>query len=64
MKEYIIWLKSGECIKGTIEDEGVLFRKGLFNLKFSDTEGTVTIKRHRIEAIAVNNIIETNKCGF
>lgn len=64
MKDYIIWLKSGECVKGTINDKRKLLRRGIFNLKFSDTEGTVIIKRNRIEAIAINNVIETSKCGF
>lgn len=64
MKEYIIWLKSGEVVKGIIEDEKPILRHTPFILRFTDTEGTVTIKRHRIEAIAINDIVTTNRCGF
>ncbi|HWT74321.1 MAG TPA: hypothetical protein VN258_06340 [Mobilitalea sp.] len=66
MKHYIIWLKSGECITGDISDETVnrLCLDGKSVLKFEDTEGSIVVKRNRIEAIGINNAIETNKCGF
>lgn len=66
MKHYIIWLKSGETISGDIADELAesitLDSKRV--LRFSDTEGTVEVKRNRIEAIGINNIVKTRRCGF
>lgn len=66
MKHYIIWLKSGECIDGNIADEVAksLTLDGKRILKFSDTDGSVAVKRNRIEAIGINNVNETRKCGF
>lgn len=64
MKHYLIWLKSGEVVQGDIEDEKPILKYTPFILRFTDSEGTVTIKRHRIEAIAINDIVTTNRCGF
>jgi hypothetical protein len=66
MKHYIIWLKSGECITGDITDDvaKTLAIDSKRVLRFSDNEGTVSVKRNRIEAIALNDAIKTNKCGF
>jgi len=66
MKHYVIWLKSGECISGDIPDkvENTITLDGRNVLRFTDIDGTVTIKRNRIEAIAINNVVETCKCGF
>jgi hypothetical protein len=66
MKHYIIWLMSGETISGDIADELAesIAIDGRRVLRFSDTEGTVSVKRNRIEAIAINNVVETSKCGF
>jgi hypothetical protein len=68
LKEYTIWLKSGKSISGTVEDDVadiiVLDSKMFSKLRFSDSEGVVSVNRRRIEALAINNIPETRKCGF
>lgn len=65
MKQYIIWLKSGEHVEGTIEDERKLKTLNPFILRFDDTEGKVAIKKSRIEAIGINDIADNgSKMGF
>jgi hypothetical protein len=68
LKEYTIWLKSGKSISGTVEDDIansiVLDSKRFSKLRFTDCEGVVSVNRRRIEALAINNIPETRKCGF
>lgn len=68
MKKYIIWLRSGECIEGTVEDDIanklILDSKRFSRLKFKDSEGYASVKRSRIEAIAIIDVVEANRCGF
>jgi len=69
MKEYIIWLKSGECISGTVnEDVAIMLnenRKIVGRIRFKDTDGFVSVKASRIEAIGINFVADNNKkCGF
>lgn len=70
MKDYIIWLDSGECITGTVTDEIAGYILEIWNnasakrIDFEDTQGHASVKKDKIEAIAINNIVETNKIGF
>lgn len=71
MVEYIIWLKSGECVKGTALEEDIKVlsdfgRKKLHPryISFADTEGVVAIRTRRIEAVGINTINDSNKLGF
>ena len=70
MKEYIIWLDSGECVTGTVDEENESLIKEAFVKKafglmtFSDTEGTVYVAMSNMQAICFNNTQEGSKCGF
>ena len=69
MKDYTIWLKSGECITGTVNDDVAIMlnesRKILGRIRFKDNDGFVSVKASRIEAIGINFIKDSNKnVGF
>lgn len=70
MKDYIIWLTSGETISGTMTDEEADRLKNWLVTnphepqEFVDTEGSFIVRPERIEAIAVNMVIEHNTLGF
>lgn len=70
MKEYIIYLKSCECIKGFVTEEVAerilnrfeIFKRGRY--KFEDSEGVICVDLERVEAMVFNNIVDSNECGF
>lgn len=70
MKDYIIWLKSGETISGTAKEETISELQKCFSLDseekvfFVDSDGAMAIDLSRVEAIAINKLPETNKLGF
>lgn len=72
MKDYIIWMKSGECISGTAKEETISdmqYRFGNYQdedikLMFTDEDGTVVVDLSRVEAIAINKQSAINKIGF
>lgn len=70
MKDYIIWLKSGETISGTAEEETINNLQKCFSLDseekvfFTDSDGAMAIDLSRVEAIAINKQPESNKLGF
>jgi hypothetical protein len=69
MKDYTIWLKSGECITGTVNDDVAIMlnesHKILGRIRFKDNDGFVSVKASRIEAIGINFIKDSNKnVGF
>lgn len=72
MLDYIIWLKSGECITGIAKKEVVEELQNLFvntkeineKILFKDLDGVAAIDLSRVEAIAANMQLETNKLGF
>lgn len=70
MKDYIIWLDSGECLTGTVNErnEGLIkeaFTKKAYGLlTFDDAEGTAHVAISKIQAICFNNTQEGSKCGF
>lgn len=62
MKEYIIWLQGGNCIKGRISEEeaGKLlayynktFKKPLYT--FTDKDGIVVVDMKKVLAIGFND---------
>lgn len=58
MKDYTIWLKSGQCMYGVIDDSAArLLRRG----KFTDEEGKVTIRRGAIMAIGISDHRESTR---
>lgn len=73
MKEYLIWLKSGACINGEMEDAEAdrLKKEYTFDSystsvrEYKDTDGTLLITFSIIHAISINNFNEGNKkAGF
>ncbi|AND84263.1 hypothetical protein GTH52_07110 [Clostridium tyrobutyricum] len=72
MKDYLIWLKSGESISGTAKKDILEMLKDRFKdhkeereiISFPDEEGGVILDMDRVEAIAINKCIENNKAGF
>lgn len=70
MKDYLIWLSSGECIEGTAKESILKDLQQRFKDKsddivsFSDTDGEVTINMNRVEAMAINNQLIENEAGF
>lgn len=71
MKQYNIWLKSGACVTGEVQDcvaSGLIeeYKKhGSRTLQFDDTEGNVIVEEESIAAIAINDITEQcRKVGF
>lgn len=71
MNDYIIWLKSGECISGTAKEEIIRQLQEQFvnshideRISFSDADGIVVVDLNQVEAIAVNKQPAINKVGF
>ena len=72
MKEYLIWLKSGETICGTAEEETIKMLQNKFKnheyeediFSFSDNDGTVVLDMDRVETIAINKCVGNKKVGF
>lgn len=70
MKEYIIWLDSGECINGTAEEPVLKDLQQRFKNKsddiisFSDTEGETVIDMSKVQAIAANKLDDKSIIGF
>lgn len=68
--DYIVWLKSGECISGTAEEKAIdALNDGWVNEKFdffclTDDDGTVYIKLSEVEAVAKNHTENMAECGF
>lgn len=70
MKDYIIWLNSGETIQGTAE-LGTLesfvktWQEGEMRIAtLWDSNGRATINMSAIQAIAINNIDSNKPIGF
>lgn len=73
MKDYLIWLKSGETISGTAEEDTMKWLQKRFEnrqyelekiISFDDEDGTVALDVDRIEAVAINKCCENNQVGF
>lgn len=72
MKDYIIWLKSGECIAGIAKEETIKLIQNKFKdssgkvekLSFEDENGLVVVNINRIDAIAINDCCKYNQVGF
>lgn len=73
MKEYMIWLKSGQCIEGEIEEDKAekllntfkTFPESNSPYIFTDSNGTVYLRLSEINGIAINDMPQINKSvGF
>lgn len=71
MKDYVIWLKSGECISGSVQEEIISHLQERFKdcmnsekVSFSDEDGIVIIDLYSIDAIAINKQPSSYKLGF
>lgn len=70
MKDYIIWLKSGESIYGTMDDEEINRLKGWLKSnqdypgEFQDTDGELIFFAEQVAAIAINATHDTDSIGF
>lgn len=73
MKDYLIWLKSGETISGTADEDTIKWLQKRFEdreyelekiISFDDEDGTVALDVDRIEAITINKCLEDKKVGF
>lgn len=63
MKDYTIWLKSGECICGSMEEDALLSLQDSFikrvagdMVMFTDGDGKIVLSLDRVEAIATNKL--------
>ena len=65
MKDYIIFLKSGDALKGKIADDVAAQLKETFInppngnriIAFNDSDGEAIVRRNDISAIGINNIV-------
>lgn len=70
MKDYIIWLRSGECISGTADEEALKKLQDKYEssfdgkIAFEDMDGSLVVDLTKVEAIAINNQPIPNKIGF
>lgn len=70
MKDYIIWLRSGECITGTVKEDVIQDVKQKFDAKkeqiieFDDIDGHVAVSNDEIEAVGINKHLENKAYGF
>ena len=72
-ENYIIWLKSGETIFGTADEDTIKWLQKRFEdreyelekiISFDDEDGTVALDVDRIESIAINKCYENKQVGF
>lgn len=72
LKDYIIWLKSGECITGTVKENIINDLQDRFKdsigetekISFNDEDGKVVVDLSRVEAIGINKCYENKEVGF
>jgi len=69
MKDYLIWIQSGQCIEGTAEENELdnLIENWRNNHKFFrlyDSTGYIVINLQSVQAVAVNNIEQGKQAGF
>lgn len=70
MKDYIIWLKSGQTITGTIFEEEIdKLQKWALSApdtpgEFRDTDGAIFIAPGQLAALSINEPEQTSKIGF
>ena len=69
MKDYSIWLTSGGCITGTVNEENEKLISEFDScqdnvVKFDDTDGYVKVQKNKIAAVGFNKIAETAKAGY
>lgn len=73
MKDYLIWIKSGETISGTADEDTIKWLQKRFEnreyelekiISFDDEDGTVALDVDRIEAITINKCCENKQVGF
>ena len=72
MKDYIIWLKSGETVTGSVKEDIIDSLKDRFInssgekeiLSFNDEEGEVTLDLSRVEVIVINKQYTNKSVGF
>lgn len=73
MKDYLIWIKSGETISGTADEDTIKWLQKRFEnreyelekiISFDDEDGTVALDVDRIEAITINKCYENKQVGF
>lgn len=67
MKDYILWLSSGESIYGTMEDSEYERLESLYlnnhggRQKFTDTDGVLLLNLNDVLAVGINNPINIKK---
>jgi len=70
VKDYLIWLYSGQIIDGTMEDDEaerlrITYRNRLPGIQeFTDTEGVVLLEIKDVSALGINKAISSKKAGF
>lgn len=70
MKDYIVFLASGESVYGTMSDtEAARLRQAFIDkapgvLEFSDTQGALLLETGSIMALALNNVGSNQQVGF
>lgn len=72
MKDYLIWLSSGSCIEGSMEDSEAQKLKEIFKEKFhcqgisefKDTDGDLLVDMAKVEAVSINKATGKDKLGF
>ncbi|MFL0197284.1 hypothetical protein ACJDU8_17215 [Clostridium sp. WILCCON 0269] len=73
MKDYLIWLKSGENICGTAKEDTAEWLLDKFKnreyelekiISFDDEDGTISLDMDRIEAVSIMACCENKQVGF
>jgi hypothetical protein len=72
MKDYLIWLKSGETISGTAKEDIIKMLQDRFKdhakgkniISFPDEDGIVSLDIDRVEAVSIMKCCEDKQAGF
>lgn len=72
MKECLIWLQSGRCIEGTMEEQEAERLKEAFKNKserpgiseFTDTDSILLVEMGKVDAVAINDPVTKEEVGF
>jgi len=70
VKDYLIWLRSGQMIDGTMDDDeaerlSTVYLSKIYGIqKFIDIEGVLILEMENICAIGINKAVGAKEVGF
>lgn len=72
VKDYLIWLNSGVCIEGVMNDnEAYRLNQAFKNkssqsgiIEFVDANGILLVEMNKVDAISINEPVNKNVTGF